>query len=364
MKNYQRLGDYIREVNVRNSELKVTKLVGLTIDKAFIPSVANVIGTDLSNYKVIRKEQFACSLMQVSRDGKMPVAMFEEDEAIMSPAYPMFEVVDKTELLPQYLMMWFSRKEFDREASFYAVGGVRGSLTWEDFCNLRLPIPSIARQREIVEEYETLSRHIRLNEQMIARLEETAQALYRKMFVDGIDKENLPEGWSKEFVDDIFDFKYGKTLPSEFIKEEGEVPVYGANGIIGYYDEANCFDYVGLVTSRGNGSGDVSRTYHKKSFVTNNSFIVKAKEQYNYCGFEYVCYLLKSLDFKSICTGSAQPQLTNTSIHLMSFAFPDRKTIMDYCDKARLLLKGIDMRMMANSKLTELQSLLLARMGK
>ena len=133
---YKRLGDYIREVNVRNRDLKVTKLVGLTIDKAFIPSVANVIGTDLSNYKVIQKEQFACSLMQVSRDGKMPVAMFVEDEAIMSPAYPMFEITDKTVLMPQYLMMWFSRSEFDREASYYAVGGVRGSLTWEDFCNM------------------------------------------------------------------------------------------------------------------------------------------------------------------------------------------------------------------------------------
>ena len=137
MTTYKRLGDYIREVNVRNRELKVVKLVGLTIDKKFIPSVANVIGTDLSNYKVICREQFACSLMQVSRDGKIPVAMFEEDEAIMSPAYPMFEVINKTALLPQYLMMmWFFRKEFDRQASYYAVGGVCGSLTWEDFCNM------------------------------------------------------------------------------------------------------------------------------------------------------------------------------------------------------------------------------------
>lgn len=159
---YKRLGDYIREVDVRNRDLSVTTLVGLTINKAFIPSVANVIGTDLSNYKVIRKEQFACSLMQVSRDGKMPVAMFENATAIMSPAYPMFEVIDKSILMPQYLMMWFSRKEFDREASFYAVGGVRGSLTWEDFCDMKLPIPSIERQREIVAEYETLSKRIRL----------------------------------------------------------------------------------------------------------------------------------------------------------------------------------------------------------
>lgn len=203
MAEYKRLGDYIREVNVRNRELKVTKLVGLTIDKAFIPSVANVIGTDLSNYKVIQREQFACSLMQVSRDGKMPVAMFEEDEAIMSPAYPMFEVVDKTVLMPQYLMMWFSRSEFDREASYYAVGGVRGSLTWEDFCNMKLPIPSITRQREIVSEYETLTNRISLNNQMIQHLEATAQALYRKTFVENIDKENLPEGWRMGTLEDL-----------------------------------------------------------------------------------------------------------------------------------------------------------------
>ena len=203
MAEYKRLGDYIREVNVRNRELKVTKLVGLTIDKAFIPSVANVIGTDLSNYKVIQREQFACSLMQVSRDGKMPVAMFEEDEAIMSPAYPMFEVIDKTVLMPQYLMMWFSRSEFDREASYYAVGGVRGSLTWEDFCNMQLPIPSITRQREIVAEYETLTNRIRLNNQMIQHLETTAQALYRKTFVDNIDKENLPKGWRMGTLGDL-----------------------------------------------------------------------------------------------------------------------------------------------------------------
>ena len=212
---YKRLGDYIRPVDVRNRDLKVTKLVGLTIDKAFIPSVANVIGTDLSNYKVILKEQFACSLMQVSRDEKIPIAMFEEDAAIMSPAYPMFEVIDKTKLLPQYLMMWFSRKDFDREASFYAVGGVRGSLTWEDFCNMRLPVPDIDRQREIVSEYETLSNRIRLNEQMIANLEETAQALYRKMFVDGIDKENMPEGWRRLSIFDITKVIYGYPFDSE-----------------------------------------------------------------------------------------------------------------------------------------------------
>lgn len=208
---YHRLGDYIRPVDVRNRDLTVTELFGLTIDKTFIPSVANIIGTDLSNYKVIHKEQFACSLMQVSRDNKIPVAMFEGKEGIMSPAYPLFEVVDTTALLPQYLMMWFSRKEFDREASFFAVGGVRGSLTWEDFCDMRLPIPSIDRQREIVAEYETLTRRIRLNEQMIEKLEAAAQALYRKMFIDNIDKQHLPQGWRIGTLGDFGDVVTGKT---------------------------------------------------------------------------------------------------------------------------------------------------------
>lgn len=226
MKEYKRLGDYIREVNVRNRELEVTKLVGLTIDKAFIPSVANVIGTDLSNYKIIRKEQFACSLMQVSRDGKMPIAMFEQKEAIMSPAYPMFEVIDKTILMPQYLMMWFSRSEFDREASYYAVGGVRGSLTWEDFCNLTLPIPSIERQREIVTEYETLTRRIRLNEQIIQHLESTAQSLYRKMFVDGIDKENLPEGWRIGTLSEFANITMGQSPDGETYNLEGDGTIF------------------------------------------------------------------------------------------------------------------------------------------
>lgn len=193
--NYKRLGDYIRLVDVRNRDLAVDNLVGLTIEKAFIPSVANTIGTNLSNYKVISNGQFVCSLMQVSRDEKMPIAMFKGEKAIMSPAYPMFEVYRQDALLPEFLMMWFSRKEFDREVTFWAVGGVRGSLTWEDFENLNIPVPPIEEQREIVAEYQTVERRIENNRRLISTLESTAQTIYRQMFVDNIDPENLPQGW-------------------------------------------------------------------------------------------------------------------------------------------------------------------------
>lgn len=208
--SYKRLGDYIQPVDIRNEDNAVDKLVGITIDKAFIDSVANTIGTDLSKYKIIEAEQFACSLMQVSRDGKMPIAMYAGGEkAILSPAYSMFEVIDKSELLPSYLMMWFRRSEFDREASFYAVGGVRGSLLWDDFLDFRLPIPDIEEQQEIVAQYEAITRRIALNERICANLEETAQALYNKVFVQDIDPDNLPDGWRMGTLDEIAEYLNG-----------------------------------------------------------------------------------------------------------------------------------------------------------
>ena len=176
--NYKPIGNFIREVDNRNAGLKVKQLLGLSISKEFIPSVANIIGTDMENYKIIRKNQFACSTMQVRRDGKMPVALLQYiDEAIISQAYPVFEVIDEKLLLPDYLMMWFTRSEFDREACFHAVGGVRGSLEWDDFIGMQLPIPSITKQKEIVAEYTTIQSRINLNKQLIQKLEETAQAI-------------------------------------------------------------------------------------------------------------------------------------------------------------------------------------------
>ena len=375
---YKRLGDYIREVNVRNRELKVTKLVGLTIEKTFIPSVANVIGTDLSNYKVIRKEQFACSLMQVSRDGKMPVAMFEEDEAIMSPAYPMFEVIDKTVLMPQYLMMWFSRSEFDREASYYAVGGVRGSLTWEDFCNMRLPIPSIVRQREIVAEYETLTNRIRLNNQMIQNLEATAQALYRKTFVDNIDKENLPEGWRMGTIGEFCkEMKSGGT-PSRSHNEYWDKKDYPwlksgevHNNIIVSVEES--ISQSGLDNSSAKviphgsvimamyGATAAQIAYLDCDTTTNQAccnMICNSKEDAAYLFFHL---LANQDDIKNLANGGAQENLSQELIAQQFFLIINDNNVKSLFVP---ILDNLIVRYKENEELTELQSLLLAKMGQ
>lgn len=384
MKDYKRLGDYIREVNVRNRELKVTKLVGLTIDKSFIPSVANVIGTDLSNYKVIRKEQFACSLMQVSRDGKIPVAMFEEDAAIMSPAYPMFEVVDKTQLLPQYLMMWFSRKDFDCEASFYAVGGVRGSLSWEDFCNMRLPVPSLARQREIVSEYETLTCRIRLNEQIIAKLEETAQTLYRKMFVEGIDKENLPEGWRIGTLGEIIE-SYSKT--HKFDKKnliflntsdilEGKILLHDYSDVEKMPGQAKKkIDNGDILFSEirpANKRFAFVREEHPEDFVVSTKLMVlrTKKNKYGYNNLKIYFYLtlpdvLDDLQKQADGSSGTFPQITfDGNLRGREIIIADELTEKEWGDCLSVYYKYRWEKEQEYAKLTELQSLLLARMGK
>lgn len=194
--DYKRLGNYIREVDVRNRDLAVTNLLGVSISKEFIPSIANTIGTDMSSYKVVRPNQFAYGPVTSRNGDKVSIALFHGDGcAIISQAYTVFEVQDEATLMPEYLMMWFRRPEFDRYARFHSHGSAREVFDWDEMCDVLLPVPSIERQRAMVAEYETLSRRIGLNRSMIAHLEATTQTLYRKMFVDDIDPEHLPAGW-------------------------------------------------------------------------------------------------------------------------------------------------------------------------
>ena len=173
---YKKLGPYIRELKVRNKNEACADLRGVSIGKEFMPSVANVHGTDLSKYKRVEKHQFAFNPMHVGRDEVLPVALLAEDEpVIVSPAYVVFEVRDAEVLHPEYLMMWCRRPEFDRNAWFTTDNSVRGGFSWDNFCDMELPVPSIEKQREIVKEYRTVVDRIRLNERLNEKFEEVAQ---------------------------------------------------------------------------------------------------------------------------------------------------------------------------------------------
>ena len=165
--NYDVLGNHIRLIDNRNSDLVTEQVLGINIDKFFMPSVANVIGTDLSKYKLIQKGKFACNPMHVGRDERLPVALYTSDEpAIVSPAYFMFEIIDESILNPEFLMMWFRRAEFDRVCWLHTDGSVRGGITWDDLCRLEIPVPSMEEQLSIVKNYKSITERIEIKKQI------------------------------------------------------------------------------------------------------------------------------------------------------------------------------------------------------
>jgi len=235
--NYKPLGKYIQPVVGRNNDLGDLPLVGLSIQKKFIPSIANTIGTNMATYRIVKRNQFAYGPVTSRNGDKITIALFDDyDEALISQAYTPFEVKENKELDPEYLMMWFRRPEFDRYARFKSNGSAREIFDWEEMCNTLLPVPHIDKQREIVKEYNTIQNRINLNQQLIQKLEETAQAIYREWFVEfefpdengqpyksnggemvwceELEKE-IPKGWDYEEISTISkEIVTGKTPPT------------------------------------------------------------------------------------------------------------------------------------------------------
>jgi type I restriction enzyme S subunit len=352
--NYRRLGDYIEPVKVRNSDLKAKDLLGININKHFMSSVANIVGTDLSNYKLVQKNQFACNRMHVGRDYRIPIAVSERDEPFMvSPAYDVFEIKNPKELLPKYLMMWFERSEFDRNAWFYTDADVRGGLAWQAFEDMELPIPHIDKQREIVNEYNTIQNRIDLNHQLIQKLEETAQAIYREWFVEGIDLESLPDGWEMGLLEDLVEFKNGKSKPFE----SGIYPVYGGNGIIEFVNEFNNVNVI-PIGRVGAYCGSLYRELGK-CWISDNAIAAKSKINCNMFTF----YLLKDLKLNERSEGTGQPLITQGLLNSILVPKPKRRLIEEFENYVLKLFSHQDLIEKENQKLTELKALLLSRLA-
>lgn len=257
--NYDVLGNYIRLIDTRNKDKVTNKVMGINIDKFFMPSVANVIGTDLSKYKLITKGKFACNPMHVGRDERLPIALYEKVEpALVSPAYFMFEIIDNTVLDENYLMMWFRRAEFDRICWLHTDGSVRGGITWDDICRMELPVPDIGEQRKIVEAYKVVEDRIELKRKINDNLEATALAIYKKIFIQDINIEQLPQGWEELSLGEVATLSAGGDRPqicSDISTPGCDVPIYSNGidneGLYGYTDIAKIFVESVTVSARG-----------------------------------------------------------------------------------------------------------------
>lgn len=181
--NYKRLGDYIQQIDVRNKDEKVTRLLGVSIDKKFIESIANTIGTDMSTYKIVKHGQFAYGPVTSRNGDKVSIALLMEEECIISSSYIVFEITDTKKLLPEYLNLWFKRPEFDRYARFHSHGSAREIIDWEEMCNVELPVPSLDRQQKIVKAYKIIEDRIALKRKINDNLVDITDAIFHKMFL-------------------------------------------------------------------------------------------------------------------------------------------------------------------------------------
>ena len=179
--NYKQLGQFIRQVDVRNSEGKEENLLGVSVQKKFIPSIANTVGTDFKKYKVVKKGQFTYIPDTSRRGDKIGIALLEDDEeGLVSNVYTVFEIIDEKQLIPEYLMLWFSRPEFDRYARFKSHGSVREVMDWDEMCKVELPVPPYEKQKEIVDGYKAITERIALKQKINDNLSAQMRAYFKE----------------------------------------------------------------------------------------------------------------------------------------------------------------------------------------
>lgn len=239
---YKRLGQYIRQVDVRNTEGKEENLLGVSVQKKFIPSIANTVGTDFTKYKVVKKGQFTYIPDTSRRGDKIGIALLEDyEEGLVSNVYTVFEVIDEKQLIPQYLMLWFSRPEFDRFARFKSHGSVREVMDWDEMCNVELPVPTYEEQIRIVESYKTITDRIALKQQINDNL--TAQCCTDySIMLNGYTTESteFPENWCISSIGGYCDVKSGYAFKSDWWTNTGYKVIKIANIVDNSIDLDSC----------------------------------------------------------------------------------------------------------------------------
>lgn len=364
--NYKPLGKYIQPVEGRNDELRDIPLMGLSINKVFIPSIANTIGTNMATYRIVKRNQFAYGPVTSRNGDKITIALFDDyDEALISQAYIPFEVKDTNELEPEYLMMWFRRPEFDRYARFKSHGSAREIFDWEEMCNTLLPVPQIDKQREIVKEYNTIQNRINLNNQLMQKLEEAAQAIYKQWFVEfEFPDENgqpyksnggkmvwceelgkdIPEGWEVKKVKDFsVDMKSGGTPNRSEPKfwNSKDVPwlktgelrnsviidaeeYISKKGLIGSSAKILPINSV-LIAMYGEGNTKGQVGYLKIPSATNQACCAMICEDEEKSSFLYYHLRINRDNIVSIANGGAQPNLSKNIIEEIQIIEPTKE---------------------------------------
>ena len=381
--NYKKLGQYIRQVDVRNTEGKEENLLGVSVQKQFIPSIANTVGTDFTKYKVVRKGQFTYIPDTSRRGDKIGIALLENyDEGLVSNVYTVFEAIDENQLMPEYLMLWFSRPEFDRYARYKSHGSVREIFDWDEMCNVELPVPPIEEQRKIVKAYQAVTDRIELKKRINDNLEATMQAIYKNYFIDfepfkGESTQTtklgeIPASWNVCKFSDLCELLNGRAYGQEELQHSGKYRVLRVGNFFTqsswYYsdmeleDNKYCYpDDLLFCWSASFGLyiwNDVKTIYHYHIWKIDFS---KTSQLYR----EYI-YLYLKQEVEKLSKeghGSVMAHLTKNGVENLDVISPPREVIekfhniiLPFIEHKKLLEKEIQ-------QLTELQETYLSRLA-
>ena len=423
--SYKKLGEFIQVVDDRNKELLDLPLLGVSVQKVFIPSIANTVGTDMSKYKILSRNEFTYIPDTSRRGDKIGVALLKSyDKALVSQAYTTFKIIDENQLLPDYLMMWFTRPEFDRYARYHSIGSVREVFDWEDMCNVELPVPSLEKQREIVAQYQAVENKIKVNEQICEKLEATAQTLYKQWFVDfefpitreshpelfchsepdeestiktykssggtmvynqELEKE-IPEGWEVGILKDYANIKGGKRLPkdSELNKEKSGRPYIrvadmNKNKFMTINSE---FMFVDDMTQKEISRYTVDTNDVIISIVGTIGLVNVIDESLNKANLTENCFKLTNLkiinkdflyqylisengqrEIEMKTVGGVQAKLPMYNVELLDLIIPTTNTLSQFESTINAINRRLILTIKENDRLALLQSLLLSRLA-
>lgn len=354
--NYKRLGDFIVEVEERNRDGLVKLSQGICNLKYF--QDPRQVAENSANDKIVRTGWFAYNRATTRNGDKISIAYREGEDCTVSASYLTFKIKDEEQLNPHYLLMWFKRPEFDRYARFKSHGSAHEYFEWDEMCEVYLPVPSIEVQRKIVAEYQAVERRITNNRRLIATLEATAQSIYRNLFVDNIDPENLSDGWRMGVVGDLMRISSGKTLTSrsDTKSEKTPYPVAGASGIIGYSDSYNQSEP--FITTGRVGTLGVVNKYFIPTWTADNVLVIKSEN------FETAYQILRSINYAEITGGGVQSLITQTGLSNYKLPVPPKQLINDFEERVNPVSKFIYTIDCENSHLVNLQSLLLSKLAR
>lgn len=357
--NYKQLGQFIRQVDVRNTSGKEENLLGVSVQKTFIPSIANTVGTDFTKYKVVRRGQFTYIPDTSRRGDKIGIALLSDyDEGLVSNVYTTFEVIDKNELLPEYLMLWFSRPEFDRYARFKSHGSVREVMDWDEMCKVQLPVPSISVQRDIVKAYQTITSRIALKRQVNDNLVAQAQAVLQ---------DKIKSNGAETTVDNLINLFDSMRRPMSSLDRSGMeriYPYYGAASLMDYVDNYIFDGIYGLLGEDGTVMDDngypTMQYVWGKFWVNNHAHIFQGKNGYS---TEMVYLILKNTVVRNAVTGAVQLKINQENLRKLPVAVP--------CDNDLTQLNAVIDKMFLSIRenrteidhLSNLKDILLAKMS-